>query len=384
MSQHSLSNYKILSQRFGVSNADLSGLYLLIHPNKDYVLPHSIFIDSVKKDLLEFSLKSADVELISSSRRRKKLIKKTSFLEPQEFFGEEDYESYIFKISKLKSKELKNPILFKLLDKIKYFEFSCVSSSLSELNLFADYIEKQFGEVKDYDAKTNFGILLSQEGSTYIKEIEIEDKFSENLNLELNYGKKFTKTHESIVGKLKDSNKGLFLFHGTSGTGKTTYIKYLAKMFGGEKMFIFIPTSFIDALVSPNILPILLEKPNSVLVLEDAEKAVVSREDGMGNESLVSSLLNIGDGILGSMLNISIILTFNTSREKIDKALLRKGRLHYEYKFDELEIEDAQNLVSTFNKNYIVKKPMSLAEIYNLEHDNNHKEQERARIGFGI
>jgi ATP-dependent 26S proteasome regulatory subunit len=118
--------------------------------------------------------------------------------------------------------------------------------------------------------------------------------------------------------------------------------------------------------------------------MEDAEKAVISREEGLGNESLVSSLLNIGDGILGSMLNLSIILTFNTARENVDKALLRKGRLHYEHEFNKLSIVDAQALINKLKKKFDVVEPMSLAEIYNIDDDNNHKEKEKPKFGFGV
>ena len=380
------SDYKLLSQRLSVGNTELAGIHILMFGQETmgFMLPHIIGIESIKEELVKEALKNSKFELVTSYTKKKKQSKKSKLISFDNFIDDSGYESFVFKTEYIEDKKIENPILFKLTEGRKGYEFLATCFNKEDLEAFCSHIEKKYSDAKNYDEETNFGILINQEGSTYIKEMEIDDKFSAKLDLGLNYGKKFPEIHDKIVSKLKETNNGLFILHGASGTGKTTYIKYLARIFGGEKMFIFIPTTFVDALVSPAILSILLDKPNSVLVLEDAEKAVVSREHGEGNESLVSSLLNIGDGILGSMLNISIILTFNTSKERIDKALLRKGRLHYEYEFKELEIDDAQNLVSTFNKGYKVTKPMSLAEIYNIDHDNNHREVERGKIGFGV
>jgi hypothetical protein len=120
-----------------------------------------------------------------------------------------------------------------------------------------------------------------------------------------------------------------------------------------------------------------------VLVLEDAEKAVVARNNQQGNESLVSALLNIGDGIMGSILNLSMIVSFNTDKENVDEALLRKGRLLYEHSFDKLSKEDSQRLLNKLNKNYTATEAMSLADIYNVEVETNHKKEEARPIGFG-
>ena len=69
-----------------------------------------------------------------------------------------------------------------------------------------------------------------------------------------------------------------------------------------------------------------MKHKNSVLVIEDAER-VISDRQGHGSSAGVSNILNLTDGILGDCLNIQIIATFNMARERIDSALLRKGRL---------------------------------------------------------
>lgn len=265
------------------------------------------------------------------------------------------------------------PVLVKII-----FGSDNSAASFYATSLDVEYLDWLYSEVKEkfclkFDKKAvSFGIIFESNGSLQIKKYPLDDKYSANLDIRLNYGSRFEKHHKAIVDKLNETNRGLFIFHGEPGTGKSTYIKHLAKVVGGRKTFIFIPTTFIESLVSPSLIPLLLKHRNSVLVLEDAEKAVISRDRGQGNESLVSTLLNIGDGILGSMLNISIILTYNTSKDKIDEALLRKGRLMYEYKFDALSKEDSKTLFKKLNKTFEVMKPMTLADIYNFE-DNNNK-----------
>jgi hypothetical protein len=69
-------------------------------------------------------------------------------------------------------------------------------------------------------------------------------------------------------------------------------------------------------------------------------------------------------------------------KAKIDSALLRKGRLIAEHKFDALPIDDANNLIKYLGKNYVADKPMTLTEIYNLEETEYKSEDKYSPIGF--
>jgi hypothetical protein len=374
-----------------INYLDVNGLcWYLFKTDSDKRFPSSRYINSVKgeeliKHLEKHAIVLSDSKVFDNDKNQNKtdpfndIRFRMPFLDP-----DEEGASHLYLIEKTyENIKIEHPIIIKInFDRDNCF-LAASSIDADTLHKVINDINEEFSKKTDYDKNTFFGILMNTGDGIEIKKLPIDDKFSKDLDINLNYGKGFEQHHKNIVEKLESNSNGIFMFHGGIGTGKTTYIKYLAKKFGGKRTFIFIPTTFIDTLTSPNIIPVLLEHPNSVLVLEDAEKAVVSREEGQGNESLVSSLLNIGDGILGSMLNLTIVLTFNTARDNVDKALLRKGRLHYEHAFEKLSIEDAQALVDKLNKSYKVKEPMNLAEIYNLESDNNHKEKERGKIGFG-
>lgn len=209
-----------------------------------------------------------------------------------------------------------------------------------------------------------------------------ETEISKDFSVKKYYNKEFEDVHHNIVESLKKSEAGLYLLHGEPGTGKTTYIKYLSTLI--KRDMIYVPVAFIDSIIDPTFLPSLLKKKHSVLVIEDAEKALLARDPGDAS-SLVSAILNITDGIMGNVFNISVIATYNSDRQDIDKALLRKGRLKGEYKFDKLPVDQCKQIVKSNKINYKVTEPMSLAELFNTDQPDNLTTTElktEKRMGF--
>lgn len=203
----------------------------------------------------------------------------------------------------------------------------------------------------------------------------------EGLDIGLNYGEAFEKTHNKIVERLsQDKGKGLVLLHGKPGTGKTSYIRHLCSVV--HKRVIFIPPYLTENISSPQFVPFLIEHSNSILVIEDAEKIIIDRDSAESSRQGVANILNLTDGILSDCLSIQIIATFNTTREKIDKALLRKGRLIAEHKFDQLSVENSNKLLKHLQKDYITDKPMTLTEIYNFGEEEYLSQEESKSIGF--
>jgi len=134
------------------------------------------------------------------------------------------------------------------------------------------------------------------------------------------------------------------------------------------------------AITNPDLISILIDNPNSVFIIEDAENIVVDRDqDG---HSPVSALLNISDGLLSDCLDIQIICSFNTDISKIDNALMRKGRLIAKYEFKELEANKAQILSNKLGFTTSLSTPMTLAAIYNQEESDFQQKKRRNAIGF--
>jgi len=199
------------------------------------------------------------------------------------------------------------------------------------------------------------------------------------LKIEDNYNDDFLEIHRTILKRLQKKNdKGLVLLHGLPGTGKTSYIRYLINSV--KKKVIFLPPNMAGAITSPDFISILIDNPNSVLVIEDAENIVVDREkDG---KSPVAAILNISDGLLSDCLNIQVICSFNTDISKIDSALMRKGRLIAKYEFKELEIEKAKMLSVRLGFKINLNSPMALTAIYNQEEKDYRQHRKQNFIGF--
>ena len=68
-------------------------------------------------------------------------------------------------------------------------------------------------------------------------------------------------------------------------------------------------------------------------------------------------------------------------KENIDKALLRKGRLIAEHKFEKLSLEETNKLLKHLNKDIIAKEGMTLADIYNIDIE-VHKTIKTSKLGF--
>jgi hypothetical protein len=283
-----------------------------------------------------------------------------------ELFFDQDSSQYIF--------YYKNNIVFVNVKDAEFCEISLYFDPRQGpiLSEFDEFLDKG-----QFLPKPRVSLIIREYGDIIVKPLELQPM--KDFDVELNYGKDFLPVHEKIVDKLNNyNNGGLYHFSGGYGTGKTSYTKYLTSLV--NRQFIFIPITLTDVLNSPDFLSILLDNKNSVLVIEDAEKVIRSRNDS--EHSLVSTILNMADGILSSLLKISIIVTHNTDRANIDQALLRKGRLIVDYEFNKLSVENSQKLVDKLNFEYKVKEPMSLADIYNLNEDNNLKQKEIVKIGF--
>lgn len=201
------------------------------------------------------------------------------------------------------------------------------------------------------------------------------------LNFGLHYNEDLIPVHEKILDTLKQKNKsGLYLFHGMPGTGKSTYIRYLTRSI--NKKVIFMSPRLAGNMDTPEVTSLLIDNANSIFVIEDAEELLGTRDTG--RNSGISTLLNLTDGLLGESLSIQIIATFNTDLKNIDKALLRKGRLIALYDFKPLTVErSAALLKQTGCKDYVVTKPMTLAEIFNAKEEGyGFTKTERPQIGF--
>jgi len=242
-------------------------------------------------------------------------------------------------------------------------------------------ISEEFHKFLVIDNSPNIFMVNQEYGQFTFSKFNIN--LPETFDLALNYGDDFPEINDKLIDALHDNYSGLYMLHGLPGTGKTTYIRYLASVL--KKDVMFFPTSFVNEITNPAILNLLRKKQECVLILEDAEKALTKRH--LSDEpSLVSTLLNMTDGILGDILKLNVIVTYNCDRQDIDEALLRKGRLKAEYSFQGLKKKHAEKLINHLDLDIEAKDNMILADIYYAKSDEkligNVKQLEKPTIGF--
>lgn len=198
------------------------------------------------------------------------------------------------------------------------------------------------------------------------------------LEIDVFYNDDFKEVNDMIKKRLAQENdKGIVLLHGLPGTGKTTYLRHLV----GEmkKKVLFVAPSVAGNLMNPDFIDMLMDNPNSILVIEDAENIMMDRK--FNSDSSVSNLLNLSDGLLSDCLNVQIICTFNSDLNLIDSALMRKGRLIARYEFGKLAVDKAQKLSIKMGFDTEIREPMTLAEVTN-QHEKLETQKKAEVIGF--
>ena len=221
-------------------------------------------------------------------------------------------------------------------------------------------------------------VEVSPNGEFKLKTYPVHDNFIIK-NLDLHYGYGFETFHNDLMNRFKNETKGLVLFHGEAGTGKTYYIRHLLrKMSGNKKVVIYMPPNMVERLADPVFITFLLKEIGRfslagnfcVLLVEDAEPLLASRQTE-GRVIGVSNLLNLTDGLLNDMLKLQVICTFNVKIKELDKALLRPGRLIARKEFKAMSMIDANRLAQQLGVKHHFTHEASLAEVFAMLKNKN-------------
>lgn len=203
-------------------------------------------------------------------------------------------------------------------------------------------------------------------------------KEQEGMDLSLNYNDDLN--NERINEILREEKSSLMIFHGEPGTGKTSYIR---KLIADNKdlQFYWLDSKLLQLSSNKMFVEFLLDHRNAVYVLEDCEDLL--RDRGNFGSEFLSVVLNMADGMLGDSLDVKFICTFNADLDKIDEAVLRKGRLSLQHEFKRLTVEKVKALSESLGIEIPEIKEMPLCDIYNYAQENGAKKKsDRKRVGF--
>jgi ATP-dependent 26S proteasome regulatory subunit len=125
----------------------------------------------------------------------------------------------------------------------------------------------------------------------------------------------------------------------------------------------------------------LMNDEQDILVIEDADLLITSREDH-GNK-LMSRILNISDGLIKHSSKKIVFSANLTKYDSIDQALMRPGRCHDVLDFRKLTADEAKNLAAVAGISHKLqeREEYTLAEIFEPE-DHVARQPQQRKIGF--
>jgi chaperone BCS1 len=163
---------------------------------------------------------------------------------------------------------------------------------------------------------------------------------------------------EDIVGKIRRflgtqdwyRRRGIpwrisFLFHGLPGTGKTSIIRAVTGEFKMDLSQLNLSGSIDDSRLAYALASI---PPRSAILLEDVDAMFNQREksDDTDNKLSFSGLVNALDGA-ASREGWIVFMTTN-HKDRLDPALIRRGRADHHYEFGHATAYQGQSIFSAF------------------------------------
>jgi hypothetical protein len=134
--------------------------------------------------------------------------------------------------------------------------------------------------------------------------------------------------------RFMESNSNILLLIGPPGTGKTSFIRGLLHHCKTSAMV----TYDSGILEKDMIFATFLESDSKMMVLEDSDNFLMSRNDG---NTMMHKFLNVGDGLV-SLKDKKLIFTTNLPNVKdVDQALIRPGRCFDVLEFGSLTLEQS-------------------------------------------
>lgn len=194
-----------------------------------------------------------------------------------------------------------------------------------------------------------------------------------NENIENKYSDSSLRKIDKLIKKIKKNEKGLTIFSGESGIGKTNACKYVASKV--DRMSIFIPNNMIDHTINnPDFKTFLKRFDKTLIVIDDCEFLYNSYNK---NNLFTNNILQLIDGFHSDSMKIHFLLVFNVDFEEIDENLIECNNLIESIEFDFLDSEKANELCKTLNINKKFKEDVKLIDIFS-----QYKKRSKQKLGL--
>lgn len=206
-----------------------------------------------------------------------------------------------------------------------------INDMLEELNdCILDYCEEDSNKLNV--------VVLSPTAGLELEPMSIKE---ESADADLFYSAATFKRAEKAIKAVKKSDKGLLIFYGERGTGKTSMISHIASKL--DRIVIFVPLNMIDhTFNNPDFRKFVKKYDKPVLVVDDCESVFA---DAYKSVAFAGNVMQMAEGFLSDSAGATILLIFNEESESdIDEALLDCNELIDAVEFERLSEEEGAEL----------------------------------------
>lgn len=178
---------------------------------------------------------------------------------------------------------------------------------------------------------------------------------------------------DAYLDKYHNSKSAILLLTGEPGTGKTSFIRHYIHKYKLNSVVTYDETVMQS---DTFYISFLTNDKKHVLIVEDADVLLSDRENS-GNK-IMSKFLNVSDGLVKNMNKKIIFSTNLTQLNKIDPAIIRKGRCYDIIEFRKLTLPEANVVCDRHGlPAFDTGSEFSLADVFNRQQIKTVK-----RMGF--